>query len=89
MIADFVPPDRTERVLGSSDYLPPTENLETRSSFTKKEITEKEKIRYKTQYKNSSQMGVDSEKTIQEGVDGERISTFEVISWQGKDVDKK
>lgn len=86
---NFLPLDRPGDVRGSSDYLSPTKTLETRSSFTKKEITEKEIIKYKTQYKNNSDLDVDREKTIQEGADGERTNTFEVTSWQGKDVDKK
>lgn len=80
-----------DSVLGTAtatDYFTSPVNVETKTNFTQKGVTEKIKIPFKTQYVNNKNLEAEVEKTTQEGKDGERKDVYTLTLWQGKQIAK-
>ena len=78
-------------VLGETsmqDYFFSPVSLETKSNFAQKEITEKVRIPFKTQYAKNPNLDADVENVVQEGKDGEKRNIYTLTFWQGKQTDK-
>lgn len=78
-------------ILGTStalDYTSSARVIETKTNFTEKEVTEKVKIPFKTQYVNNPNLEAEVEKTVQEGRDGEKKDVYTLTYWQEKQIDK-
>lgn len=89
VVSGFQTFNKSGNVLATVDYLLPIENLGTNSSFIKKEIIEREVIRYGTQYIRNPNLEVEVEKITQEGLNGERTNFYGATYWQGKLTEKK
>jgi|GEM_PF-1388190 3D (Asp-Asp-Asp) domain-containing protein len=70
------------------DYVSTPSNPETKTNFTQKELIEKTRIPFKTRYVNNKELEAETEKTIQEGKDGEKRTVYALTFWQGKQIDK-